>query len=96
MKNLDPEFSDAMVRAQNSWMADYMKVYPDRLFFAAPVSINDVVTAIMINPNPTEGRTLDRSENDAFYSMVQELGLPLIHHESTGYGETMGHDRYGA
>ena len=33
-------------RAHNSWMSDYVKPYPDRLFFAAPVSINDVATAI--------------------------------------------------
>ena len=107
---LDPEFSYAMVRAHNSWMSDYVKPYPDRLFFAAPVSINDVATAIvearravnelgavaiMIKPNPTEGRTLDKSENDTFYSAVQELGVPLILHESTGCGETMGGDRYG-
>ena len=107
---LDPEFADAMVRAHNSWMSDYVKPYPDRLFFAAPVSINDVATAIaearravnelgavaiMIKPNPTEGRTLDRSEYDTFYSAVQELGVPLILHESTGCGETMGGDRYG-
>ena len=99
-----------MVRAHNSWMSDYVKPYPDRLFFAAPVSINDFATAIaearravnelgavaiMIKPNPTEGRTLDRSENDTFYSAVQELGVPLILHESTGCGETMGGDRYG-
>ena len=107
---LDPEFADAMVRAHNSWMSDYVKPYPDRLFFAAPVSINDAGTAIaearravnelgsvaiMIKPNPTEGRTLDRSEYDTFYSAVQELGVPLILHESTGCGETMGGDRYG-
>ena len=107
---LDSEFADAMVRAHNSWMSDYVKPYPDRLFFAAPVSINDAGTAIaearravnelgsvaiMIKPNPTEGRTLDRSEYDTFYSAVQELGVPLILHESTGCGETMGGDRYG-
>ena len=107
---LDPGFADAMVRAHNSWIADYVKTYPDRLFFAAPVSINDIgsaiaearravndlgAVAIMVIPNPTEGRTLDRSENNPFYAAVQELGVPLILHESTGCQETLGGDRYG-
>ena len=107
---LDPEFADAMVRAHNSWIADYVKPYPDRLFFAAPVSIDDVgaaiaetqravndlgAVAILVRPNPIDGRTLDRPENDPFYGAVQELGVPLILYESTGCHETAGGDRYG-
>ena len=52
--------------------------------------------AILARPNPTEGRTLDRPEYDPFYATVQELGVPLFLHESTGCDETAGGDRYGA
>ena len=107
---LDPDFATAMVRAHNSWIADYVKPFPDRLFFAAPVSVHDVdaaiaearravgdlgAVAVLIRPTPTEGRPLDRSEYDPFYAAVQELGVPLILHESTGCDDTAGGDRYG-
>jgi uncharacterized protein len=107
---LDPGFADAMVRAHNAWIADYVKPFPDRLFFAAPVAIHDVdaaiaearravdelgAVAILTRPNPTRGRTLDCPEYDPFYATVQELGVPLILHESTGCEETAGGDRYG-
>ena len=108
---LDPGFADAMVRGHNSWIADYVKPYPNRLYFAAPVSLHDIdaaaaearravdelgAVAILARPNPTEGRTLDRPEYDPFYATVQELGVPLFLHESTGCDETAGGDRYGA
>ncbi len=107
---LDPGFADAMVRGHNSWIADYIKTFPDRLYFVAPVSlydIDDAVTearraveelgavAILARPNPTAGRTLDRPEYDPFYATVQELNVPLVLHESTGCDETAGGDRYG-
>lgn len=107
---IDPGFADAMMRAHNSWIADYVKPFSDRLFFAAPVAIDDVgvaiaearravetlgAVAILIRPNPTRGRTLDRREYDPFYAAVQELGVPLILHESTGCEDTAAGDRYG-
>ncbi len=107
---LDPPFADAMVRAYNDWISDYVKPYADRLMFAAPISIDDVDTAIAearravgdlgavavsIRPNPTRGRTLDSPAYDPFYAAVQELGVPLGIHESTGCPETVGGDRYG-
>ena len=107
---LDPGFADAMVRAHNDWISDYVKPFPGRLFFAAPVAPHDVdaaikearravgelgAMAVLMRPNPVEGRTLDRPEYDPFYAAVQELGVPLILHESTGCAETVGGDRYG-
>ena len=54
-----------------------MKHFPDRLFFAAPVGFHDVdgaiaetrravgelgAVAVLVRPNPVQGRTLDRPE----------------------------------
>lgn len=107
---LDAPFADAVVRAYNSWISDYVKPSGDRLMFAASISIDNVSTAIAearravgdlgavavsLRPNPTRGRTLDSPEYDPFYAAVRELGVPLAIHESTGCMDTAGGDRYG-
>jgi predicted TIM-barrel fold metal-dependent hydrolase len=107
---LDPDFADAMVRAYNNWISDYVRPHKRRLFFAGMVSLHDVAAAIAearravgdlgavaiaVRPNPTAGRTLDSVDYDPFYAAVQELGVPLTIHESTGCMETAGGDRYG-
>jgi uncharacterized protein len=107
---LDPDFADAMVRAYNDWISDYVKPHKNRLLFAGMVSLHDVPTAIAeaqravgelgavaiaVRPNPTAGRTLDSPDYDPFYAAIQELGAPLTVHESTGCMETAGGDRYG-
>lgn len=107
---LDPDFADAMVRAYNGWISDYVKPHKSRLLFAGMVSLHDIpaaiaeaqravgdlgAVAIAVRPNPTAGRTLDSADYDPFYAAVQELGVPLTVHESTGCMETAGGDRYG-
>jgi uncharacterized protein len=107
---LDPDFADAVVRAYNSWISDYVKPHRTRLLFAGMVTLHDVpaaiaeaqravgdlgAVAIAVRPNPTAGRTLDSPDYDPFYAALQELGVPLTIHESTGCMETAGGDRYG-
>lgn len=107
---LDPGFAKAMTEAYNRWIADYVAPHPGRLYFAAPVALYEIggavaearhavgalgAVAIVIRPNPVRKRTLDRAELDPFYAAVQELGVPLVVHETTGCPETAGGDRYG-
>ena len=107
---LEHEFAAALMVAHDDWIADYVRPYPERLFFAAPVALHDIERAtrearravrdlgavtVTIRPNPTEGRTLDDAAYDPFYAAIQELGVPLCVHESTGCPETAGGDRYG-
>lgn len=107
---LEADIATAMVRAYNSWMSDYVKPYPGRLHFAAPAALFDIdvaiaearravdelgAVAVTIRPNPTLKRTLDDPVYDPFYAAVQEMGVPLVVHESTGCPETAGGDRYG-
>ena len=108
--SLDPGFALAMARAYNDWIADYVRPHPGRMVFAAPVALYDVdaaiaearravgdlgAIAVAVRPNPALKRTLDDPAYDPFHAAVQELGVPLIVHESTGCPDTIGGDRYG-
>ncbi len=107
---LEPGFGRAVIRAYNSWMADWCGAFPDRLKFAAPVTLHDIgeavrearravadlgAVAVTVRPNPAAGKRLDHPDREPFYTAVEELGVPLIVHESTGDPATAGGDRYG-
>ncbi len=107
---LEPGFATAMTIAHNDWISDYVRPHAERLYFAAPVALHDVeqatiearravgelgAVAVTVRPNPVLGRTLDDPSYDPFYATVQELGVPLCIHESTGCPDTAAGDRYG-
>ena len=48
----EPEFSAAVCRAYNRWLADYCKPYPERLFGAAMLPMQSVEDAVdeMVSP----------------------------------------------
>ena len=107
---MEPGFAHAVMRAYNSWMADWCGHDPDRLKFAAPVALYDIddaireaqravgtlgAVAISVRPNPAGGKRLDDASREPFFSAVEELGVPLVVHESTGDPSTAGADRYG-
>jgi uncharacterized protein len=91
------------------WVADYVAPYRERLFFAAPLTLHDIdwaatearravakgARAIVVRPNPCQGRTWDDAVYDTLYATVQDLGVPLVFHETTGDPTTAGADRYG-
>ncbi|MBM3488473.1 MAG: amidohydrolase [Alphaproteobacteria bacterium] len=103
------DFVAACIEAYNDWIADYTQPCAERLRWVAMVALNDPAVAIReaqrartkgaiaicIRPNPTLKRTLDDPRYDPFYAAVQELGVPLIVHESTGCPDTAAGDRYG-
>ena len=107
---MEPAFAQAIMRAYNSWMAHWCGENPDRLKFAAPVVLYDIdeaicdaqravgelgAVAVSVRPNPAAGKRLDAPDREPFYAAVEELGVPLIVHESTGDPATAGGDRYG-
>ncbi len=107
---LEPDFSHAAMRAYNSWMADWCGAFPDRLKFAASVALHDIdeavrearravadlgAVAVTIRPNPVGGKRIDHPDREPLYAAVEELGVPLVVHESTGDPSTAGGDRYG-
>ena len=105
-----PDFAHAVMRAYNRWMSDWCGAFPDRLKFAAPTALYDIdeairearravgelgAVAVSVRPNPAAGKRLDHPDREPFFSAVEELGVPLIVHESTGDPATAGGDRYG-
>ena len=107
---LEPGFSHAAMRAYNAWMADWCGAFPERLKFAAPAALHDIdeavrearravadlgAVAVTVRPNPVAGMRLDDPSRDPLYAAIEELGVPLIVHESTGDPATAGADRYG-
>ncbi|MGE0744449.1 MAG: amidohydrolase family protein [Rhodospirillales bacterium] len=100
----------ACMRAYNDWLADWCGAFPERLLPVGLLTLHDIaaaaaearraatekgVVALAIRPNPIQGRNLDDPAYDPLYATVQDLGLPLIIHESTGCPQTLGADRYG-
>ncbi|HET7671470.1 MAG TPA: amidohydrolase family protein [Burkholderiales bacterium] len=104
-----PDVAKAVTQAYLDWIADYVSEYSNRLFFAAPLPLQDVqwaaaearravkkgARAIVVRPNPCEGRTWDNPAYDTLYATVQDLGVPFVFHETTGDPNTAGSDRYG-
>ena len=43
---MEPDFSHAMMRAYDDWMAGWCGAFPDRLKFAAPAALHDVGEAV--------------------------------------------------
>ena len=107
---MEPPFAAAIMRAYNNWMSDWCSADPGRLKFAAPVVLFDVneaikeaqravselgAVAVTVRPNPSQEKRLDHPERLPFYAAIEELGVPLVIHESTGDPSTAGGERYG-
>jgi predicted TIM-barrel fold metal-dependent hydrolase len=106
----DQEIAVAGMRAYNDWVTDYCQPFPDRLKAVGLLVLHDIDSAVAeakravldrghvgvaIRPNPWAGRNLDDPVYERLYATVEELGVPLIVHESTGCPQTLGSDRYG-
>jgi len=106
----DPDFSSAVCRAYNRWLADYCKAYPERLFGAAMLPMQSVAGAVQemrfaarelgfhagfIRPNPYNGRVLHDPEYDPLWTEAQELGFSIgIHGGSESGQPTLAMDRF--
>ena len=95
---LEPAFADALCRAFNSWLADYVKADPERLKGAAILSLHDPelaaaearraveelgFVAVVLLPTPLNGRNLNASENDVLWAEVQRLDVPVGFHPTS-------------
>ena len=106
----DHEFSNAVCRAYNRWLADYCKPYPERLFGAAMLPMQSIEGAVQemrfaakelgfragfIRPNPYNGRVLHDREYDPLWTEAQELGFSVgIHGGSESGQPTLAMDRF--
>ena len=96
---MDPRLATAVSKTYNDWLADFCNADPSRMFGAAVVSPYDVdlavsearravkelkMKAIFIRPNLHNGRAWHSSYYDPLWEAVQELGVPIGFHETTG------------
>ena len=103
MDVLEPEFSAALCRAYNDWLADYCSYRPQRLKGVALVSLQDIELAIMelrrateelgfvgvsIHPEPVNGRLLYDPEVEPLWAEAERLNVAVgIHGTGTGISQ---------
>jgi predicted TIM-barrel fold metal-dependent hydrolase len=93
----DSELLSAILRVYNDWIADFCSAYPGRLKGIALINVDDIPGAIkelerarkrglagaMITVYPSEDRSYDRPEYEAFWATAQDLDMPLSLHIAT-------------
>jgi uncharacterized protein len=92
----DPALLAACCRAYNEWSAEYCRVAPERLRWAAMLPLQDVERAVAearraaaagaagfyVRPNPLLGRNLYHRDYDPLWAEVERLDRPLCIHDS--------------
>lgn len=92
----DPALAWAIARAYNDWLAEYCAHAPDRLRPVGLVSFHRVeyavaeldrvvhehgMTAVLVRPNPVNGRTVGDPDLAPFWARAEELGVSVSFHE---------------
>ncbi len=106
----DPQLNNALCRAYNDWLHDYSRTDPDRIVGVAMVPQPDIglamaeteratkdlgFKAVMWRPNPIAGRNVDHPALEPFFSLLEELDIPLALHEGTTQNiPQAGRDRF--
>jgi uncharacterized protein len=101
--------SRAYAKAYNRWMYDLRQANPERLLAACVISCHDPEQmvfdlngalaqdpiAVVLRPNPMQGRTLSDPAYKSFWQACQFHDLPVLLHEGThAKVTTVGVDRY--
>jgi predicted TIM-barrel fold metal-dependent hydrolase len=101
----DAEARHALARLYNEWIADFCRLDPLRLRWAAVVPLARVGDAlreleraaaagaacVMLSPLPTaDGRDLGSPEHDPLWARLAEAGIPAVVHASEPNSETLG------
>lgn len=93
--DLAPDYAAALARAYNNWAYDYCKKDPQRLKFAAQISLHDVsmaveearrcvkemgAVAVIGSPNPINGQHLHDDACEPLWSELERLDVPIGFH----------------
>src|SRR6476620_1907690 len=93
--DLAPDYAAALARAYNNWAYDYCKEDPQRLKFAAQISMHDVkgaveesrrcvkelgAVAVIGTPNPVNGQHLHDDACEPLWDALEELDVPIGFH----------------
>jgi predicted TIM-barrel fold metal-dependent hydrolase len=106
---LDPARAAAFARAYNDWLRDFCRAGPERLRGAGALSLHDPVRlvtelervagfgwkAVVVPPNPVNGRTLSHPDYEPFWSACERHSIAVAIHEGTHARlPTAGADRF--
>ena len=109
MKHRQPGLAGAFASAYNRWLADMCAEDPNRLHGAALIARFDVDNmiaqarfaleknwrAVVLRPNPIDGRLLGDPANNPFWAFCEDSGLVVVIHEgSHSQADTVGADRF--
>lgn len=98
-EHLAPDLSLALARAYNRWIGRFSADGDGRLIGAAVAPLHDPAgiqheirhavehegaRAVMVRPNPVHGRALHHPDHDRFFSLLEDLDVPLMLHEGRG------------
>ena len=101
--SLEPEYSLALCRAFNDWVADYCMEAPERLKATAIIPQHDPNLAalearravkelgavgVVLLPMPVGGRHVHDTEFDVLWEEIQRLGVPACFHGTSGAAST--------
>ena len=97
----DPEYSLAVCKAFNDWLADFAQTDPKRLRGSAILATNDIpaaaeeatravkelgMVAVTLLPTSVDDRMPHDRECDPLWATLQDLGMPVTFHDtSQGY-----------
>jgi predicted TIM-barrel fold metal-dependent hydrolase len=96
---MDAGLANAISDAYNRWLGDFCSADPARLVPVALASLHDPASAakhlekwvrelacpaVMLRPNPVNGRNLNHTANDVFWAAAEDLGVVIASHEGTG------------
>lgn len=107
--HLAPDLAAALARAYNRWISTYAADGHERLLGVALAPLHDPARAeieirhtveqegargVMVRPNPVHGRPLHHPDNDRFFSMLEDLDVPMLLHEGRGGQHPFAGDRF--
>jgi Predicted metal-dependent hydrolase of the TIM-barrel fold len=106
----DPDLAYAITRAYNNWLAEFCSYAPERLRPVALVSLHRPedarqellrsvrelkMQAVMVRPNPLNGRTLGNKDFAPFWELCDDLDVAVgIHEGSHARVPQTGADRF--
>jgi predicted TIM-barrel fold metal-dependent hydrolase len=106
---MEPARATAFARAYNDWLRDFCSVAPERLRGVGALCLHEPAAlvaeveriasfgwkAVVIPPNPVNGRTLAHPDYEPFWSACERLSVTVSLHEGTHARlATAGSDRF--
>jgi predicted TIM-barrel fold metal-dependent hydrolase len=95
----DPEYSIALCRAFNGWLADFCRMAPQKMKGSGILVLNNIpgavkeaercvkdlgMVSLTLIPSAIDERQLHDPEIDPLWTTLQDLGVPITFHDTAG------------